>query len=292
LADPTAHPITLSNGWTWIGYLSANAMNPTEALVSITPSENDQIKSQTGFATYTTANGWTGMETMEPGQGYIYLHNGNDAMTLVYPATSKGNVVVTPKETYWKGNHHAFATNLTMIVTLDENQLAVRKGSHEVGAFVNGECRGSARIEEVNGSYVAFLTVSGEAGEEVTFRLYDVTTGSEYAKVASERISYKANDVYGTLSEPMRLHFGVTGVNEGEDTLSVYPNPTSDKVMVKGNGIETMKVYNAMGQLLHMEECGNAEQVELSLGGYSAGVYTVSVKLGNGQTVNSMIVKQ
>jgi hypothetical protein len=157
---------------------------------------------------------------------------------------------------------------------------------------VNGEGRGSARLQEVNGRYIAFLTVSGEDGEEVVFRLYDVTTGTEYAKVAEERISYQSDAVYGTMKEPMRMHFNMTGVGENDGTVSLYPNPTSAKVLVQGNGIESVRVYNAMGQLLHAEEGLSAEQVELNLGQYSAGVYTVSVTMANGQTSNNMVVKK
>jgi hypothetical protein len=178
------------------------------------------------------------------------------------------------------------------MVTLEENQIAMRKGSHEIGAFVNGECRGSARLQEVNGRYIAFLTVSGEDGEEVVFRLYDVTTGTEYAKVAEERISYQSDAVYGTMKEPMRMHFNMTGVGENDDMLSLYPNPTKDKVLVSGTAIQMIRVYNTMGQLIHAEDCGNAEQVELNLNGFSYGVYTISVLTSNGLTINKMVVKE
>ncbi len=292
LADPTEHPISISGGWNWIGYISANAMPVSEALASITPAENDQIKTQGAYSSYDSEDGWNGaLSVLEPGKGYLYLHNGGGA-ELVYPSSSKGGVVVPELESYWKADHHAYPTNLTMMVTLEENQIAMRKGSHEIGAFVNGECRGSARLQEVNGRYIAFLTVSGEDGEEVVFRLYDVTTGTEYAKVAEERISYQSDAVYGTMKEPMRMHFNMTGVGENDGTVSLYPNPTSAKVLVQGNGIESVRVYNAMGQLLHAEEGLSAEQVELNLGQYSAGVYTVSVTMANGQTSNNMVVKK
>nr|MCR5013802.1 T9SS type A sorting domain-containing protein [Bacteroidales bacterium] len=83
-----------------------------------------------------------------------------------------------------------------------------------------------------------------------------------------------------------------TGVGEFDGAVSLFPNPAKDKVQILGNGIQTVKVYNAMGQLLHAEDCANAEQVTLNLGSYSAGVYTVSVVTANGQTINKKMVKK
>jgi hypothetical protein len=72
----------------------------------------------------------------------------------------------------------------------------------------------------------------------------------------------------------------------------MYPNPTKDEVMINGREIETVKVYNALGQLVYMEECGSANNVELHLNGLSAGVYTVNVRMANGQQANKRIVKE
>jgi hypothetical protein len=177
------------------------------------------------------------------------------------------------------------------MVTLEENQIAMRKGSHEIGAFVNGECRGSARLQEVNGRYIAFLTVSGEDGEEVVFRLYDVTTGTEYAKVAEERISYQSDAVYGTMKEPMRMHFNMTGVGENDDMLSLYPNPAKDQVRIEGREIQSVKVYNTLGQMVYHEEYGNTDQVVLPLNSLSAGVYVVNVLTTKGLLTMRKLVK-
>lgn len=284
LANPAEHPITLGNGWTWIGFISANAMSTNEALAAITPAENDQIKSQNGFATYTSATGWTGMATLNPGEGYIYLHNGSDAMTLIYPSNSKGNVTEAPVETYWKANHQAFPTNMTMIVTIDENPFTLANESHEVGAFVNGECRGSARLQEVNGKLVAFLTVSGLAGEEVSFKLYDVTSGTTYAEEADERLTYQANDVHGTIANPMRLHFANTGIQEDSNVVSLYPNPASNEITIECNNMTQVSILSITGQLLRQESL-TSDMVKMQLNGLSSGLYLIRIVCSNGNTL-------
>ncbi len=88
LADPTAHPITLTNGWSWIGFLSDTPMSIEEAMSSITPSVNDMVKSQNGFTTFDGSKWTGGLTTLVPGQGYLYLHNG-EPIILTYPSPSK-----------------------------------------------------------------------------------------------------------------------------------------------------------------------------------------------------------
>ncbi|MCR5013162.1 MAG: hypothetical protein K6A28_00125, partial [Bacteroidales bacterium] len=88
LADPTAHPITLTNGWSWIGFLSDTPMSIDEAMSSITPSVNDMVKSQDGFTTFDGSKWTGGLTTLVPGQGYLYLHNG-EPIILTYPSPSK-----------------------------------------------------------------------------------------------------------------------------------------------------------------------------------------------------------
>ena len=293
VVTPEDHPITLSSeGWSWISFLSKDPMTVTQAFSGLTPSNGDQIKSQGNFSTYSsTADEWFGdVQVLEPGQGYQYF-NGSESQTLIYPSAAKAALVPQAIEKHWNSDFHRFSTNLTMMVTLDATSVAMSEGSHEIGAFVDGECRGSALLKYVDGCYVAFLTVSGNQDEEVSFRLFDVNNNEEYAGVADERISYQADRIYGSLKTPMTLHFRNTSLNE-YDEIGLFPNPTKDKVMIQGQGIETVKVYNAMGQLLYTEVCDNAENVTLHLSSFSAGVYTISVRLTNGQQSNHMVVKE
>ena len=83
--NPADHPITLNPGWTWIGYPVTETMSVTEAFANITPSVGDQVKSQSGFATYNGTK-WSGsLKNMEPGKGYMYKSNNAEAVILVYP---------------------------------------------------------------------------------------------------------------------------------------------------------------------------------------------------------------
>ncbi len=277
--NPDTHPINLMPGWTWMGYLSPDAMSLEHALSLITPSENDVIKGQEGFASYSDATGWMGsLNILHPGQGYIYLNTGNATATLIYPKTTNGNILRETGETkYWKYNPHRFPTNLTMMVTLDENEFRLADGLYEIGAFVNGECRGSARIQylESLGNHVAFLTVCGEEGEEVSFRLFDVASNKVLDVIANEQIVYHADAVHGSLKAPMMLHFRNTGVNEHHE-VSLFPNPTTGKVTIKASGMNRLTVTDVLGQVVFDTEV-NADQIELNLSNCESGLYMIHV---------------
>ena len=90
LGDPVAvdeQPVTLTDGWNWLGFVPQQAMPINHALQDLEPGPEpgDIIKSQTAFAQYVNENvGWLGsLETMRPGRGY-FLRLSAEA-TLTYP---------------------------------------------------------------------------------------------------------------------------------------------------------------------------------------------------------------
>ena len=288
-ADPAQHQITIVPGWNWIGFISSEIMTVEQALAGLTPNNGDMIKNMSGAMSFTSGSWQGNMDNMLPGSGYMYNNKGAQ-MTLTYPASAKGVVRSIPVEKYWSTNVHEHATNLVMMATLDEGQFRMGEGNYEIGAFVGDECRGSARLQKTTNGYVAFLVIHGDSGEEISFKLYDVMNAME-AGSSEEQIRYVANAITGSVEEPMVLHFRSTGVNEDANSLSVFPNPTKDNVMIQGEAIETVSVYNTLGQCMLNETFENAKSVELNMSNLSAGVYMVSIRT-NGTMVTTMIVKE
>ena len=79
------------------------------------------------------------------------------------------------------------------------------------------------------------------------------------------------------------------GVDEQQDQVSVYPNPVIDKLHITGTDIQSVKVFDMQGRMVHSEECDHADQVELVFQGYAKGIYTVSV-FSEGKVVNRQVV--
>ena len=197
---------------------------------------------------------------------------------------------------HWEPDSHQFADNMNVIGIIMINGVEQTDASLELGAFCGDECRGSEMLTyfEGLGRYMVFLTLYGASGHTLSFRLYDHASQRELELTPPETIQFVPNDIVGSVLEPYVFSFTGSIEAVADQTVScpkVYPNPTRDKVMVEGDAIETVKVYNVLGQLVQMEQCGNASNVELHLNGLSAGVYTVEVTNAYG-TVNRRIVKE
>jgi bilirubin oxidase len=73
------------------------------------------------------------------------------------------------------------------------------------------------------------------------------------------------------------VYDNTTAVDElEEETVLIYPNPTSDFIRLSGLNNSTVKIYNTSGQLLERRESANGAE-EFGLSNYANGVYYVNV---------------
>ena len=88
--NPAIHPITIYPGWNWIGYPCAEEMTLEEAFYNFTPEVDDKIKNSEGTSEYDAEWGWFGdVETLVPGQGFMYYSASTVPKTLVFQAGRK-----------------------------------------------------------------------------------------------------------------------------------------------------------------------------------------------------------
>ncbi len=90
VVSPADHPITLTRGWNWIGFPLEQSLSVSEALSDLNPEPGDEIKSkQNGFCQFSGTR-WIGnLETLEPGQGYMYKSNATETKTFTFPSENK-----------------------------------------------------------------------------------------------------------------------------------------------------------------------------------------------------------
>ena len=88
--SPADHPITLTRGWNWIGYPLEQSLTVSEALSDLNPETGDEIKSkQNGFCQFSGTR-WIGnLQTLDPGQGYMYKSNATETKTFTFPDPAK-----------------------------------------------------------------------------------------------------------------------------------------------------------------------------------------------------------
>ena len=303
VAVPSHHPITLSYGWTWLGYVPLATMEINEALSGLEATEGDGLKSQEGYSVFYAGYGWYGsLSTIEPGMGLMYYSSNSDPVTFTYPDSNKGGELkqnLTSEHNHWKPNIYAYPDNMTVMAVVELEGAEISSDNYELAAFAaNGECRGSVRLifAEPLHRHVAFLTVSGKDAAELSFRLYDTETGMEYYD-AEGSLSFAANAIVGDASELYVVHFrGTTGVNELANKVQVYPNPVnrgerfSINVADDVRGPVYVEIVNALGveTLRAMSEQTPTQLTAPAV----AGVYILRITVeGKGTVVRKLVVK-
>jgi len=221
--------VSLYKGWTWLAYPYVNSFAPTE--LKLTPTPGDRIVSKDdGFVEYSDGK-WTGtLTTFSPFTAYLYYNNASKAATLTWQSESSLYTaahaaarevcladIATDDEpaaarqtdghsSHWSYDHSTYRNNMTMVARLDANGTnpltTTVTNRYTIGAFVGSECRGEGQA--VDG--LMFITVHANAGELVSFLLYDSQNDFEYT--INEQVI--ASMMLGTISQPYRLTFDQT----------------------------------------------------------------------------------
>ena len=303
MAVPSQHPITLSQGWTWIGYVPSTAMDINVALDGLEATLGDRVKSQQGYSEYYGEEyGWFGsLNTIEPGMGLMYYSMNGNPISFTYPDNTRSGELrqnLNAENNHWKPNTFAYPDNMTVMAVVELNEMELKSDNYELAAFANGECRGSVKLtyaEPIN-RHVAFLTISGKDAAELSFRLYDTETGIEYYD-AEERLDFVANAVVGTADDLYTIHFrGTIGMDEFASRVQVYPNPVNAGERFSINVADDVKnpvrveIINALGvETLRATSVQMPAQLTAPA---TVGVYTLRITVeGKGTVVRKLVVK-
>ena len=294
IADPTAHPITIAPGWNWIGYVSNASNSVDNAMSSLTPNADDIIQGRNGFSSYFPGWGWYGdIENMTPGQGYMYKSYGTASQTLVYPASTRSTQTAVV-DYHYNVNYNKYRDVMDVIANVVLNGNMLDSDKYELAAFVDGECRGRAKLQYVEplDTCLAFLTINGNANEKVTFSLYDENNGVSYNNY-DIYVVFKPNEVVGKLRSPYTICFNGNKI-ETSGAFAVYPNPvtTGDEVTVNFSedfSEGTLFIENELGLTVDVIKLyGKSEKIRFNL---PSGVYVLRVVTDGSIYYDKVIVK-
>lgn len=295
-ASSSSHPITINNGWNWIGFPCSQSLSVSDAFQGFTPEANDQIKGRNSYATYSTYGSygwWSGsLNSLEPGQGYMYMSNSGTPKPLTYQTSNRGeNMIanITPNDNTFQpeNDNYAFNMTVTAVVELDGEEL--RSEDYEIAAFAGNQCRGSVKLMYVEplDRYEAFLLVFGDTEEPLHFVL---TNGNDIS-LSEDHLMYIADGIVGTPTEPAILHFNPLGIDENnKQMVIVYPNPSNNVFNIEGNGIQKIEVIDNYGQIILSKEIEN-DFIQIDLNNNAMGVYYLRVVTNNGISINKLIKK-
>ena len=293
VANPALHPITIQPSWNWIGYPVASPQAVTSALAGFNPAPDDVVKGQADFTSYYEGFGWYPDDfILVPNQSYLYFSNANANKTLTYVNGGRGDVLGSEKESYWKNDVHAFADNLNVMSVVSIDNEEQRDENLELGAFVNGECRGSVHLRYFAplDRYYAMLTVSGQEGDLVEFRLIH-TENLETNEVCGTPIVFSRNAIVGSLSKPFEIRFGDYGDATG--TMSIFPNPvergrTFSLNVPQGETITEIIITDVLGNGLR-HDMGAIDTKSIK-GLPTAGVYVIKAVAKSGNTYHGRLI--
>jgi len=301
--SPADHPITITQGWNWIGFPSSSAISFADAFAGFTPTDGDQVKSQSSFTQYMEIPGYGGIwyggleaENLTPGMGLMYKSMGSGSATLVYPNAGRSVEHVTSVDKHWTNDVHAYPGNMTLMAVVELDDVELASDNYELAAFANGECRGSAKLTYVEplSRYMAFLTIAGDEAADLYFGLYDRTTGMENFE-SSDLLIYATDASVGSFNEPMVVRFrGTTGINDLESSLQVYPNPVAPGQRISitlpiGSKVR-VETVNALGAIVSTETSTKAPVSILAPN--ISGVYTLRITVdGKGTYCRKLVVE-
>ena len=277
-SQPEATTINLQKGWNWIGYVPVVNHPLAEALVGLTPTENEIIRCMDDFAIY-IGNHWMGtIDVMKPGESYMYYafspRSFNYPIQRAFPVTNDSRMMA-PKANAgpWNYDSHQYPDNTTLIGRLFVNGNAMLEGVYSVGAFCGGECRGIGKYVEG----LVFLTIHGDlsSSQQITFKAYENVTGTELPIV--ERITFDGQQV-GNVTTPFALHTSTTtGIEDMAAGFTIYPRPLRSRMFVGGNtdNIKSIRILSTNGQTVL--DAGEYESDGIDVGLLIPGVYVVAI---------------
>jgi len=287
-------PIQLTIEWNWISYLPQVSNGINEALYSIQPL-GEFIKNQSSFANYYEEFGWysgNGLNTMEPGDGYMLKMTSSTYLVYGSPPLTKADIEEI-SELNWSVNPHQYEHNMAITAELAEgNQLAV---------FVVDEVRGvtEATYFPLTDSYTANLMVYGNDGEDLTFRVYNTETKTELDVL--DHLIFEKDGIVGNDIEPV-LFKGATELIPTEFGLSQnYPNPFNPSTvigfslpMIESRHAVVLQVYNLTGQLVETlvdaQMDAGYHSVTWNADNFSSGVYIAKLITGSFQSTQKLLL--
>ena len=190
-------PVTVEEGWNWVGYNAQGLMSVADALAGMAPQEGDIIKAQQGVAYY-SSNRWNGsLKTLTPGKGYKI--SSTVARSFAYPSVtaagartaaafnSRGDRSLSSEEGLWTPiDYCLYPSNMVLIAQVvgeasklcsndpvgevskrcDNQPLA----GIELGIFAGDECRAAAITDDEG---MVYITIPGDEPCKLTFRVAD-----------------------------------------------------------------------------------------------------------------------
>ncbi len=252
----TRTPVTINEGWNWVGCPLYNPTTLATALADYSASEGDVLVGLEGFSTFADGRWQGSLSSLSPGRAYL-LRSGM-AQSFHWTALSQpGNRVrryeaptaADAEGSPWTADIHAYPNVMSLIARLEVNGTAATADNYTLAAFCGDECRGVA--QSVDG--LLYLNIHGEGGEPFTFRLLDA---EGQVLTVSQTLAMQPQSLTGSPAQPYLLTIGGDGIqlptSAGSHPISVaYYHPDGRRIaQPTGNGVFLRKTLFENGHTI------------------------------------------
>lgn len=136
----------------------------------------------------------------------------------------------------------------------------------------------SGKVSNIDTFYVKIIN-----NTSYNFYIDDVLL-SEDITIFQKNNLYDIAISYGSFDTNIEFdltQIATTGLKENTQTVfSLYPNPTADFLNIKGDNVETVKVFNTSGQMVLSDKGSNFGDTKLDVTSLKNGVYMLMVNDG------------
>ena len=200
---------------------------------------------------------------------------------------SQGNVL------FGDENNGQFGSEASHLLSVRGPQATVEVGETEV-----------SNVDYNHADFISSLVYEGYP-ESVGFECRKVTSSepmiipgilNEFGKILGSTDELEHSSIYVVKSYAVvngETYYGaettfqtwMEGVNELEETLKIYPNPTSGVLNVQGEGMRSIEVYNTIGQCVMTQEV-NGNDIQVNTESLNNGIYFLRVRANDGAVLN------
>lgn len=285
LVNATNYPIAMdASKWYIISYLFDSPVPITTAMSRI-DSSIVLVKNDDGEIWY-PSYGINQIGNMVPGEGYKIVLNENN--TLIYnnggllPKIKSDEEIIAEQ---YEVAHTQTGSNCNLILTLVDfsykDEIAVKNAN---GLVVGSGINNNGKIAlTVWGDNLNTEIIDGmQKGEALNLYLWSVEEKKEYKLSLSEYkdvlagntssgdILYKTDAIY----EAKVSKSNITGIEEINTDVAIFPNPASEYISVKSNVYDTYTITDIMGKTMQR---GNLKQTIINISSLASGTYTIQL---------------
>ncbi|MFA6199765.1 MAG: M6 family metalloprotease domain-containing protein [Bacteroidales bacterium] len=216
-------------------------------------------------------------------------------LTVNQPAITNLEAEICQGETY---NLNGFNENITGTYTQNLQTIRGCDSTVTLVLTVNSIAIPSNLLVESGLNYFMF-SWQGDAETYIIYRNNDsIATVSDTSYqdndlVIGTNYCYKIKAIRGNCEseisdEVCKIFSSLEDINI--TNLRVYPNPANNYIIIEGEGIEEIEVYNISGQKIYSEKVNRQETIKVNTSEYLPGTYSFKIIFSDGNVSNKKVI--